>query len=432
LAAAADPSAGARGDLRKVRACPGAATGDERSAFRRGIRQRGLPRSRADIQDFIEKTDDGLARLFAALRDIAQAAASKDNVPPPTILLALDQGEELFNEEGRDEAKRFIEILTKTLTADPRALAILVMRSDSFPLVQGEPSLAALPKDTFTLDMMLEGSYRAVIEGPAKLVQPNPLKIDPLLTDALLEDLSGQDALPLLAFTLAHLYDNYSAAFSPDGARIVTASKDKTARIWDAATGQPIGKPLKGHLGAVLSAAYSLDGRRIVTASWDKTARIWDAATGEQIGPPLKGHRGSVSSAAFSPDGKHIVTASDDRTVRLWDAATGEPFGQPLGGHRSYIWSAAFSPDGGRIVSASQDKTARLWDFSPGVEDLIKKAKAAVPRCLTAQQREAVFLLPDPPAWCIETAKWPYDTLDWKKWLSDKRAGKKPPLPAAP
>ena len=70
------------------------------------MRQRGLPRSRADIQDFIEKTDDGLAKLFAALRDIAQAGSSGEKASPPTILFALDQGEELFNEEGRDEAKR--------------------------------------------------------------------------------------------------------------------------------------------------------------------------------------------------------------------------------------------------------------------------------------------------------------------------------------
>ena len=67
-----------------------------------------------------------------------------------------------------------------------------------------------------------------------------------------------------------------SAAFSPDGKRIVTASMDKTARLWDAATGQPIGEPLKGHDGAVWSAAFSPDGKRIVTASEDKTARIWD------------------------------------------------------------------------------------------------------------------------------------------------------------
>ena len=194
--------------------------------FADGIRRRGLPRSRADIQDFIGKNDDGLAKLFAAVRDIARGDLPGENAAPPTILLALDQGEELFNEEGREEAKRFIHILTRTLTADPRTLAILVVRSDSFPLVQGDPGLAALPKDTFTLDMMLQGSYRAVIEGPARLVEPTPLKIDPLLTDALLEDISGQDALPLLAFTLAHLHENYAA-----DNELTLAGYDKIGRV---------------------------------------------------------------------------------------------------------------------------------------------------------------------------------------------------------
>jgi WD40 repeat protein len=70
--------------------------------------------------------------------------------------------------------------------------------------------------------------------------------------------------------------DVTSAAFNPDGTRIVTASNDKTARIWDAVTGNEI-KVLRGHKDYVTSAAFSPDGTRIVTASWDKTARIWDA-----------------------------------------------------------------------------------------------------------------------------------------------------------
>ena len=179
--------------------------------FVAGIRQRGLPRNRPEIKDFIEKTGDGLVTLFDALREIGQVPGlSGENQSPPTIVLALDQSEELFNEEGRDEADRFVDILTRTLRADPRTLAIFAMRSDSFPLVQAHPNLAALTKDTFTLDMMLEGSYRAVIEEPARLIQPTPLRIDPQLTDALLVEISGQDALPLLAFTLAHLYENYA------------------------------------------------------------------------------------------------------------------------------------------------------------------------------------------------------------------------------
>jgi WD40 repeat protein len=192
--------------------------------FADGIRQRSLPRSRADIQDFVVSTDGGLANLLVALREIAAGFAVED-ATPPTTLIAIDQGEELFNEEGRGEAKRFIDILTKTLAADPRTMAILVMRSDAFALVQSDPALAALPKDTFTLDMMLEGSFRQVIEGPARLVEP-PLAIDPQLTDALLRDISGQDALPLLAFTLAHLYDNTLA----DNA-LMLAGYDKLGRV---------------------------------------------------------------------------------------------------------------------------------------------------------------------------------------------------------
>ena len=126
--------------------------------FADGICKRGLPRSRAEIQDFIDKTEDGLLKIFAALRDIAQVPGlSGETTSPPTVVLAVDQGEELFNEDGRDEARRFIEILTGTLKADPHTLAILVMRSESLPQLQNEARLADLPKDTFTLDMMLEG-----------------------------------------------------------------------------------------------------------------------------------------------------------------------------------------------------------------------------------------------------------------------------------
>ena len=67
------------------------------------------------------------------------------------------------------------------------------------------------------------------------------------------------------------------------------------------------------------SAQFSPDGQRVVTASDDKTARLWDAASGKPIGEPMK-HEGDVNSAQFSPDGQRVVTASQDNTARLWDA----------------------------------------------------------------------------------------------------------------
>jgi WD40 repeat protein len=154
-----------------------------------------------------------------------------------------------------------------------------------------------------------------------------------------------------------------SAQFSPDGQRVVTASGDKTARLWDAASGKPVGEPMK-HEDAFYSAQFSRDGQRVVTASSDKTARVWDAASGKPIGEPMK-HERWVSSAQFSPDGQRVVTASGDKTARLWDAASGGAIGEPMT-HEDAVESAQFSPDGQRVVTASRDRTARLWDAASG------------------------------------------------------------------
>ncbi len=80
---------------------------------------------------------------------------------------------------------------------------------------------------------------------------------------------------------------------------------------------------LQGHQDRVWSAAFSPDGAKVVTASSDRSARLWDAASGQELAV-LQGHEDRVWSAAFSPDGAKVVTASSDRSARLWDAASGQ------------------------------------------------------------------------------------------------------------
>jgi hypothetical protein len=74
------------------------------------------------------------------------------------------------------------------------------------------------------------------------------------------------------------------------------------------------------HEDSVNAASFSPDGRRIVTASQDETARVWDAESGKPVGDPMR-HQGSVTAASFSPDGRRIVTASEDETACVWDVA---------------------------------------------------------------------------------------------------------------
>jgi len=74
------------------------------------------------------------------------------------------------------------------------------------------------------------------------------------------------------------------------------------------------------HLEAVVAASFSPDGQRVVTASSDRTARVWEALTGQALGPPLS-HQDQILAACFSPDGQRVVTASVDGTAQVWDVA---------------------------------------------------------------------------------------------------------------
>ncbi len=130
----------------------------------------------------------------------------------------------------------------------------------------------------------------------------------------------------------AHEIRCYRPPSARTGGRVVTASHDKTARVWDLSSPRPVATVLEAHTGSVLSAAFSPDGGRVVTASHDKTARVWDLSGPRPVATVLAGHTDWVTSAAFSPDGHRVVTASDDHTARVWDLSGPRPHRHRAGG----------------------------------------------------------------------------------------------------
>lgn len=179
----------------------------------------------------------------------------------------------------------------------------------------------------------------------------------------------------LIRFLHGHTAGVLSIAFSPDGTTLASGGWDNTIRIWDVATGQPIGSPYAGHTNHVHSVGFSPDGKMLASGSCAQYVkglceqgeiRLIDVKTRRLIGTPLTGHTDWVYSVAFSPDGKLLASGSSDNTVRLWDVTTGRPIGRPLTGHTSGVVSVAFSPGGKFVASASWDHTIRFWDVVSG------------------------------------------------------------------
>jgi WD40 repeat protein/serine/threonine protein kinase len=174
------------------------------------------------------------------------------------------------------------------------------------------------------------------------------------------------------------------ALFSPDGERALAFLPNKV-RIWDVRTGTEL-PPFEGPQKrtarpspVTIAATLSPDGRLAVAVAGD-TACVWDIRTGKSLFL-LEGHQRTIHSAQFSPDGRLVVTASEDETARLWETASGKEV-YTLSGHEGPVRCACFSPDGQTVATASADGTARLWAVSP-----LPLARARAPRELTAAER---------------------------------------------
>jgi Novel STAND NTPase 1 len=179
----------------------------------------GIKTPRAELRAGIEGGPRKLKQVLLTLAENAVPIALEGEAErkPPTIVIAIDQGEELFFAEGQDEAKRFLTLLRDLLTSDPPTVtAVFTIRSDNYERLQTAGELEGVHQEMINLPPMPRGSYAEVIKGPARRLDGTArvLRIDDALVQELLTDVDkggAKDALPLLAFTLERLYGEYSA-----------------------------------------------------------------------------------------------------------------------------------------------------------------------------------------------------------------------------
>ena len=164
-----------------------------------------------------------------------------------------------------------------------------------------------------------------------------------------------------------HQWQISRVGFHPDGSTVATASLDKTAKLWDAKTGDLLAT-MEGHTDRLNYIVYSPSGKYLLTSTGKQwpyvpkgpvSARTWDAKTGEQIAE-FKNHMDTIRTAKFSPDEKQVLTSSDDHTARLWEVTSGKEI--HTFGHQSRITTIDFSPDGKTILTSSSERRSPYVD----------------------------------------------------------------------
>lgn len=184
-----------------------------------------------------------------------------------------------------------------------------------------------------------------------------------------------------------------SVAFSPDG-KTLAAGFEGGVLLWDVDSRQRLYELLRGHTDWVMSVAISPDGTTLASGGNDGNIILWDIASGQIIGDPLRGYAADgITSVAFSPNGKVLASGFTDGTISLWEVANGKPLGPALQGHTHMVWRVVFSPDGKYLVSGAEDGSGFIWDTDP--VSWLERVCERAGRNFTQEEWE--FYFPDEP-----------------------------------
>lgn len=167
----------------------------------------------------------------------------------------------------------------------------------------------------------------------------------------------------------------WSVTFAPDGRSLASASEDRTARLWDVATGKEL-RRFVGHTSSISAVAFLAGGKTLVSVGSstltlgprDRTVRVWDVASGRELRRFAEGNRWHAAVASL-PDGSAIVTdgGAGYQDAELRDITTGALTRRYVG-HTGAVHGLAISANGTRLATCANDGTARLWDVSSGDE----------------------------------------------------------------
>ena len=339
------------------------------------------------IQQTLWGVDEGealeTAEQFVSLSLAQRDGAQRDGETPSIRLhdLQLDYVRAQYLESDREALETIcaaVRLSSHVIERDPRQFASQMLGrllSDRSPRVQKlmrsaaeyrgapwlKPKTASLTAPGGPLVRVLAGHSREV-NGVA--VTPDGKRTVSASSDKTLKvwDLESGKELQTLA---GHSSGVTAVAVTPDGKLAVSASSDQTLKVWDLGSGKEL-QTLAGHSGGVNAVAVTADGKRAVSASWDKTLKVWDLESGKEL-QTLAGHSLWVSAVAVTPEGKRAVSASQDQTLKVWDLDSGKEL-QTLAGYSPWVNAVAVTPDGKRAVSASGDKTLKVWDLESGKE----------------------------------------------------------------
>jgi WD40 repeat protein len=246
---------------------------------------------------------------------------------------------------------------TLVLQGDPlRALAYLAKAGDLGAGGAAHDLLIAQAIEA-TDGELFEVHHQARVHGARFSHDGQKLVTASLDRTAIVWDANGRSLL-----TLHHEGDVSSAEFSPDDAMVLTASGDGTAIEWNATTGQILHRFV--HSAGVTCAIYSHDGATVLTAGEDDVVVVWDAARGiERF--RVRGAGAGMSACAFSPDDAVIAVADHRGTTRLWDAHGGNLLRELHGGPDD-VPTVRFALGGSRLVTASSSRDVVEWDVTSG------------------------------------------------------------------